>query len=35
MEFLNRDFHFVKDESGKVTHLQIGNDQSFKAVKIK
>lgn len=35
MEFLNRDFYFVKDESGEVAHLQIGNDQSFQAAKIK
>jgi hypothetical protein len=35
MEFLNRDFYFIKDESGEVAHLQIGNDQSFKAARIK
>lgn len=35
IEFLNLEFHFVKDESGNVTHLEIGADRTRKAKKIK
>jgi outer membrane lipoprotein-sorting protein len=34
IQFLNWDFHFVKDASGKVTHLEIRADQRLKAKKI-
>ncbi|MBN1273866.1 MAG: DUF3471 domain-containing protein [Candidatus Aminicenantes bacterium] len=34
IEFLNLEFHFVKDPSGKVTHLEIKTDKTLKAEKI-
>ena len=35
MEFLNRDFYFVKDTTGLVTRLEIGNNGEVVATKIK
>lgn len=35
MRFLNREFHFVKDSSGRVTGLEMGTDRIQKAIKIK
>jgi outer membrane lipoprotein-sorting protein len=35
IQFLNWEFHFIKDASGKVTHLEIKADQRLKAKKIK
>ena len=35
MRFLHRDFHFVKDASGRVTGLETGKDRAQKAKKIK
>jgi len=35
IQFLNWEFHFVKDASGKVTHLEIKANQRLKAKKIK
>ena len=35
MQFLNLDFHFIKDTSGQVTHLVIKGEQLLKAEKIK
>ena len=35
MRFLNREFHFVKDASGRVTGLELGPDRAQKAKKIK
>jgi hypothetical protein len=34
IEFLNQEFHFVKDASGRVTHLEIKADRTLKAEKI-
>jgi len=35
IQFLNWDFHFIKDASGNVTHLEIKADQRLKAKKIR
>jgi hypothetical protein len=35
MEFLNREFHFVKDAAGGVTRLEIGADRALKAPRVK
>jgi hypothetical protein len=35
IQFLNWEFHFIKDASGKVMHLEIKADQRLKAKKIK
>jgi outer membrane lipoprotein-sorting protein len=35
IQFLNWEFHFIKDASGKVTHLEIKADQRLKAKKIR
>jgi hypothetical protein len=34
IEFLNQEFHFVKDTAGNVTHLEIGPDRALKAKRI-
>ena len=34
IEFLNQEFHFVKDAAGKVTHLEIKSDRTLKAERI-
>jgi hypothetical protein len=34
IEFLNLEFHFIKDTSGKVTHLEIKSDRTMKTEKI-
>ena len=35
MRFLNREFHFVKDATGRVNALEIGSDRAQKALRIK
>jgi hypothetical protein len=35
MRFLHREFHFVKDEAGRITGLETGTDRAQKAKKIK
>jgi len=35
MRFLNREFHFIKDATGRVTGLEIGPDRALKAKKVK
>jgi hypothetical protein len=35
MRFLNREFHFIKDEKGQVFRLELGGEQTLKAKKIK
>ena len=35
MRFLNREFHFVKDATGRVTGLDLGPDRAQKAKKVK
>jgi len=35
MEFLNIEFHFIKDASGKVTYLEVRTERSVKAERIK
>lgn len=34
IEFLNQEFHFVKDATGRVTHLEIRADRTLKAKRI-
>ena len=34
IEFLNLEFHFIKDRSGRVTHMEIKGDRTVKAKKI-
>jgi hypothetical protein len=34
IEFLNQEFHFIKDASGRVIHLEIKADRTLKAEKI-
>ncbi|MCX6836168.1 MAG: hypothetical protein NTW07_13775, partial [candidate division Zixibacteria bacterium] len=35
MEFLNRDFYFIKDTTGLVTRLEIGNNGDLRAARIR
>lgn len=35
MRFLNREFHFIKDATSRVTGLEIGPDRALKAKKVK
>jgi len=34
MRFLNREFHFVRDESGKVTRLELGAERAITAERV-